>query len=46
MTHDVAEAFQLKAEIIKIVEGKIVAEGYVDRVLAEEREQLLKQLQA
>lgn len=45
VTHDVAEAFQLKAEIIKIAEGRIVAAGYVEKVLAEERERLLKQLQ-
>lgn len=45
VTHDVAEAFQLRAEIIKIAEGRIVAEGYVESVLAEERERLLRQLQ-
>ena len=46
VTHDVAEAFQLKAEVLKIAEGKIVAEGYVEKVLAEERDRLLKQLRS
>jgi molybdate transport system ATP-binding protein len=46
VTHDVAEAFQLGAEVIKIAEGKVVAQGPVEVVLAEERERLLKQLQA
>lgn len=44
VTHDVAEAFQLQAEIIKIAEGRITGEGYVSKVLAEERELLLQQL--
>jgi molybdate transport system ATP-binding protein len=46
VTHDVAEAFQLGAEVIKIAEGKVVAQGPVETVLTEERERLLKQLQA
>jgi molybdate transport system ATP-binding protein len=44
VTHDVAEAFQLRAEVIKIAEGKVVAQGPVEVVLAEERERLLTQL--
>jgi molybdate transport system ATP-binding protein len=44
VTHDVAEAFQLGAEVIKIAEGKVVKQGPVEVVLAEEREQLLRQL--
>ncbi len=46
VTHDVAEAFQLGAEVIKIADGRIVAQGPVEVVLAEERERLLRQLQA
>ena len=45
VTHDVAEAFQLGAEVIKIADGKVVAQGPVEVVLAEERARLLKQLQ-
>jgi molybdate transport system ATP-binding protein len=44
VTHDVAEAFQLGAEVIKIADGKVVAQGPVEVVLAEERKRLLEQL--
>jgi molybdate transport system ATP-binding protein len=44
VTHDVAEAFQLGAEVIKISEGKVVEQGPVEVVLAEERVRLLDQL--
>jgi molybdate transport system ATP-binding protein len=44
VTHDVAEAFQLRAEVIKLAEGRIIAQGPVEVVLAEERERLLRQL--
>ena len=44
VTHDVAEAFQLGAEVIKIADGKVVAQGPVEVVLAEERKRLLAQL--
>jgi len=44
VTHDVAEAFQLGAEVIKIADGKVVAQGPVEMVLAEERSRLLAQL--
>jgi molybdate transport system ATP-binding protein len=44
VTHDVAEAFQLNAEVIKIADGKVVAQGPVEVVLAEERKRLLEQL--
>lgn len=44
VTHDVAEAFELKAEVIKLREGKIVQQGPVTAVLSEERDQLLRQL--
>ena len=45
VTHDVAEAFQLSAEVIKIADGKVVAQGPAEVVLADERARLLKQLQ-
>jgi molybdate transport system ATP-binding protein len=41
VTHDVAEALLLQAEVIKIAEGRIVAQGPAADVLAEERERLL-----
>jgi molybdate transport system ATP-binding protein len=44
VTHDVAEAFQIGAEVIRIAEGKVVAQGPVEAVLAEERDRLLRQL--
>ena len=44
VTHDVAEAFQLGAEVIKIADGRVVAQGPVEVVLAEERKRLLEQL--
>lgn len=45
VTHDVGEAFQLGAEVIKIAEGRVVAQGPVGDVLAEERRRLMEQLQ-
>lgn len=44
VTHDVGEAFQLGAEVIKLAEGRVVEQGPVETVLAEERAQLLRQL--
>jgi molybdate transport system ATP-binding protein len=44
VTHDVAEAFQLGAEVIKLADGKVVEQGPVDVVLADERARLLAQL--
>ena len=44
LTHDIAEAFQLNAEVIKIADGKVVQQGPVAEVLAEERTRLLQQL--
>lgn len=46
VTHDIAETYQLGAEVVKIADGKVVAQGPVDVVLAEERARLLKQLQS
>lgn len=44
VTHDVGEAFQLAAEIIKFAEGRVLRQGSAATVLAEERKQLLEQL--
>lgn len=44
VTHDVTEAFQLKAEVIKIAEGRVMEQGPVATVLAEERARLMEQL--
>jgi molybdate transport system ATP-binding protein len=46
VTHDVGETFQLGTEVIKIADGRIVQQGPVAAVLAEERERLLDQLNA
>ncbi len=46
VTHDVTEALQLNAEVIKIADGRVVQQGPVAEVLAEERERLLEQLNA
>lgn len=44
VTHGIAEAFQLHAEVIKLADGKVVERGPVEVVLAEERKRLLAQL--
>jgi molybdate transport system ATP-binding protein len=44
VTHDVAETFELSAEVIKLAEGRVVEQGPVEVVLAEERKRLLEQL--
>ena len=44
VTHDVGEAFQLDAEVIKIADGRVVQQGPVGEVLAEERQRLMEQL--
>jgi molybdate transport system ATP-binding protein len=44
VTHDVGEAFQLGAEVVRIAEGKIVQQGPVVDVLGEERLRLMSQL--
>ena len=46
VTHALGEAFQLAAEVVKIADGQVVQHGPVGEVLAEERLQLLKQLQS
>jgi molybdate transport system ATP-binding protein len=44
VTHDLGEAFQLNAEVIKIANGRILQQGPAATVLAEERTRLLAQL--
>lgn len=44
VTHDVGEAFQLAAEVIKFSDGRVLEQGPVETVLAEERTRLLEQL--
>ncbi|WP_263375566.1 ATP-binding cassette domain-containing protein [Granulicella aggregans] len=44
VTHDIAEAFQLNAEVLKLHEGRILQQGPAAEVLAEERLRLLAQL--
>ncbi len=46
VTHDVGEAFQLGAEVIKIADGRVVEQGPVATVLTQERARLLEQLKA
>ena len=46
VTHDVGETFQLGTEVIKVAEGRVVQQGPVAKVLAEDRERLLEQLNA
>ena len=45
VTHDIAEAFQLNAEVLKLHHGRITAQGPAALVLAEERTRLLTQLE-
>lgn len=44
VTHDIGEAFQLAAEVIKFSDGRVLEQGPVEQVLAEERQHLLTQL--
>jgi molybdate transport system ATP-binding protein len=44
VTHDVGEAFQLGAEVIKFADGRVLQQGPVEVVLAEERARLMEQL--
>lgn len=41
VTHDVGEAFLLEAQLVRIAEGRVVAQGAAEEVLAEERSRLL-----
>ncbi len=40
VTHDVGEAFLLGAEVVRVAEGRVVAQGPAEEVLAEERRRL------
>ncbi len=44
VTHDVAEAIQLKAEVVTLSEGKVTGQGEAALILASERERLLAQI--
>lgn len=44
VTHDVAEVFQLGAEVIQLRDGRVAAQGPVAEVLAADRERLLSDL--
>lgn len=44
VTHDVGEAFLLGAEVLRLAEGRVVAQGAVGEVLDEERERILRQV--
>jgi ABC-type sulfate/molybdate transport systems ATPase subunit len=44
VTHDVAEVFQLGAEVIQLRDGRVAAQGPVAEVLATDRERLLAEL--
>jgi molybdate transport system ATP-binding protein len=44
VTHDVAEVFQLAAEVIQLHDGRVAAQGPVAEVLAGDRERLLAEL--
>ena len=46
VSHDVAEAFQTASDVLVIERGKIQAQGPPEIVLADQREQLLRQLDA
>jgi molybdate transport system ATP-binding protein len=46
VTHALGEAFLLQAEVVKIADGQVVQHGPVGEVLAEERLQLLRQLES
>jgi molybdate transport system ATP-binding protein len=44
VTHDIAEAFQLNAQVLKLHEGRLTHQGPAAEVLAEERTRLITQL--
>ncbi len=46
VTHDVGEAFQLQAEVIKIEDGRVLRQGPAAEVLQEERLRVFEQLRA
>lgn len=44
VSHDVAEAYLLDAEVIRMADGEVVEQGPVQEVLAHERERVARQL--
>jgi molybdate transport system ATP-binding protein len=46
VTHDVGEAFQLDAEVIRIADGRVVQQGPVSEALKDERRRLMSQLKS
>jgi len=46
VTHDVVEALQLKAEVVRLSDGQVSGQGAATKILAAERERLLQQLNA
>jgi molybdate transport system ATP-binding protein len=46
VTHDVGEAFQLDAEVIRIADGRVVQQGPVNDALKDERRRLMSQLKS
>ena len=44
VTHDVAEVFALEADVVRLLDGRVVATGPPEVVLAEERERVLTEL--
>jgi molybdate transport system ATP-binding protein len=46
VTHDIGEAFLLGAEVVKLADGRVVQQGQVATVLADERIRLIGQLAA
>jgi molybdate transport system ATP-binding protein len=44
VTHDVIEALQLKAEVIRLSDGRVTGQGEASQILATERARLLQQL--
>lgn len=44
VSHDVGECYLLGAEVVRIAEGKVIEQGPVEAVLADERERLLHRL--
>lgn len=44
VTHDVGEAFLLRAEVVRLIDGRVVEQGAPEVVLRAERERLMAQL--
>ena len=46
VTHDIEEAFLLKAEVVRIADGQIEAQGRAEDILSQERQRVLRNLEA